>query len=124
MNHEDLYNKSIDVIIKNQHLSGAYIACPSFPSYNYSWFRDSSYIAYSMDLIENFKSSEQFHSWAVNNINKRETEIRRLIMKKCFIPDINLMVMKELIPGKISNLMDLESGYGACMNMFSCPVEK
>lgn len=79
MNHEDLYQKSIDIIIKNQNLTGAYVACPTFPTYNYSWFRDGSYIAYAMDLVGEYDSSAQFHSWAVDNINKRETQIRLLI---------------------------------------------
>ena len=33
------YQKSIDVIIKNQHASGAYIASPNFPDYRYCWLK-------------------------------------------------------------------------------------
>lgn len=79
MNRDDLYRKSVDIITLNQHSSGGYVACPTFPIYNYSWFRDSAYIAYAMDLAGEYDSAERFHFWAVENINKREPQIRRLM---------------------------------------------
>lgn len=75
MTREQLYEKSIEVIKEGQHRSGGYVACPTFPTYNYSWFRDGSYIAYAMDLAGEHRSAGAFHRWAVENILKREEEI-------------------------------------------------
>jgi GH15 family glucan-1,4-alpha-glucosidase len=78
----ELFNKSIDIIIENQHESGAYIASPAFPTYNYSWFRDGSYIAYSMDRVKNHDSSSRFHHWCADVIIHQKEKIEKLISKK------------------------------------------
>lgn len=75
MTKELLYKRSLEVIKEGQHESGGYVASPNFPTYHYSWFRDGSYIAYSMDLAGEFESSGNFHKWAVANILKRENEL-------------------------------------------------
>ncbi len=61
---------SIDVILQNQHTSGAYIASPSFPNYHYCWLRDGSFIAYAMDRAGKSESAEAFFRWADRTINK------------------------------------------------------
>jgi NHL repeat/Glycosyl hydrolases family 15 len=45
----DLYQRSILIILQNQSPSGAYIASPNFPTYAYCWLRDGSFIAHAMD---------------------------------------------------------------------------
>jgi len=82
MNKEQLYERSLEVIKAGQHKSGGYVACPNFPTYNYCWFRDSSYIAYAMDISGEFESSNAFHTWAVENILKRESEINNFLSGK------------------------------------------
>jgi GH15 family glucan-1,4-alpha-glucosidase len=77
----DLYHHSIDVILKNQHKSGAYIASPNFETYNYCWFRDGSYIAYAMDLVGENQSAELYHQWAARVINQRAGVVRQAIEK-------------------------------------------
>ncbi|MDC7234292.1 MAG: glycoside hydrolase family 15 protein [Spirochaetales bacterium] len=72
MTREQLFKQSIKVIKDGQHPTGGYVACPTFPTYNYSWFRDSAYIAYAMDLASEHDSAARFHSWAVRNILARE----------------------------------------------------
>jgi len=59
----NLISKSIDIIKNNQSETGAYVASPNFESYNYSWFRDGAYIAYSMCLVDEFDSARAFHVW-------------------------------------------------------------
>lgn len=76
-----LFQKSIDVILKNQAHSGAYIASPNFPTYHYCWFRDGSFIAYAMDLAGEKQSAARFHDWAVKVILRRENLIQRAISK-------------------------------------------
>lgn len=75
MTKEELYKRSIEVIKNGQHLSGGYVASPAYPTYNYCWFRDSAYIAYSMDIVCEHGSSALFHQWAVKNIVARENEL-------------------------------------------------
>lgn len=62
----NLISKSIDIIKNNQSDTGAYVASPNFESYDYSWFRDGAYIAYSMCLVNEFDSARKFHTWCAN----------------------------------------------------------
>ncbi|MCK4724295.1 MAG: hypothetical protein KAT29_00760, partial [Anaerolineales bacterium] len=78
----DLYQQSIDIILKNQHKSGAYIASPNFPTYAYSWFRDGSFIAYAMDRAGYYESSRQFHLWCGKVIERQASKIESLVLQK------------------------------------------
>ncbi|RPI34734.1 MAG: glycoside hydrolase family 15 protein [Chloroflexota bacterium] len=68
----DLFRRSIEIITSNQSPSGAYIACPNFPTYAYCWFRDGAFIAYAMDLAGEHASARRFHDWAARAINRRQ----------------------------------------------------
>jgi GH15 family glucan-1,4-alpha-glucosidase len=65
-----LYEKSIALIKQFQHQSGAYVACPNFENYNFSWLRDGSFIAYAMDVAGEHESASKFHDW-VNEVISR-----------------------------------------------------
>jgi GH15 family glucan-1,4-alpha-glucosidase len=67
----DLYQRSIEIILENQSPSGAYIASPNFPTYRYCWFRDGSFIAYAMDLAGQHESAQRFHRWVADRVNER-----------------------------------------------------
>src|SRR5512135_2523475 len=73
----DLYQHSIEIILANQHTSGAYVASPNFPTYRYCWFRDGSFVAYAMDLAGQHESAACFHAWAARAVNRRADVIRR-----------------------------------------------
>ncbi len=75
----DLYAASIRVILRGQALTGAYIASPNFSVYNYSWFRDGSFIANAMSIAGEKESARRFHSWATNVILERERKIVTLV---------------------------------------------
>jgi GH15 family glucan-1,4-alpha-glucosidase len=75
----DLYRHSFDVILGNQAPSGAYVACPNFPNYRYSWFRDSSFIAYALDLNGSHASSARYHQWVAEVVTRREALIHQAI---------------------------------------------
>ena len=45
-----LHRHSLAVILDNQQPSGAYLACPTMPDYQFSWFRDGAFIAYALTL--------------------------------------------------------------------------
>ena len=72
---------SIEIILENQAATGAYIASPNFPVYNYCWFRDGSFIADAMVASGQIDSAIKFHSWATKVINAREVKIDDLITK-------------------------------------------
>ena len=76
-----LYQHSISIIKRNQHPSGAYLACPNFPPYRYSWFRDGAFIAYAMDMVDEHESANRFYEWTVKTILHYEAKIHRCIEK-------------------------------------------
>lgn len=77
----DLYHRSIEIILSNQSESGAYIACPNFPTYHYCWFRDASFIAYAMDLAGESGSAARFHDWVARVILNRSALVKRAVSK-------------------------------------------
>ena len=77
----DLYQRSIDIILENQSPGGGYIASPNFPTYHYCWFRDGSFIAYAMDLAGQHESAHRFHQWVAERINERKDLVHASIIK-------------------------------------------
>lgn len=75
----DLFQRSLEIIKAGQDASGAFIACPNFPVYHYSWFRDGSFIAYSMDRSGHLESAARFHAWAARAILKRREVVTSAI---------------------------------------------
>jgi GH15 family glucan-1,4-alpha-glucosidase len=59
----DLATKSVEVILAGQTSSGAYVACPTFPNYRYSWLRDGCFIADAMREAGHVASCDRFHDW-------------------------------------------------------------
>jgi GH15 family glucan-1,4-alpha-glucosidase len=77
----DLRRTSVDLILRNQDASGAYVASPNFPTYAYCWFRDGSFTAYAMDLAGRPDSAARFHGWAAQAVNARAATISRALDK-------------------------------------------
>lgn len=78
---EKLIDRSLQIILENQAPSGAFIASPNFPTYAFSWFRDSSYIAYALDLYGKHDEAGRFHAWAASTINSRADLVQRALQK-------------------------------------------
>lgn len=74
----NLFDHSIDVILKNQDKSGAYIASPNFPTYHYSWLRDGSFIAYSMDCTGHHESAQKFYRWVGQVVDRYAGKVNSL----------------------------------------------
>lgn len=74
-----LVTQSIAIIEAGQAANGAYVACPTFPTYNYSWFRDSTFIAYALDQWEQHASAERFYHWAAQNVIARREAVERCV---------------------------------------------
>jgi GH15 family glucan-1,4-alpha-glucosidase len=70
-----LFNRSIEIIRRNQGMEGGYIASPTFKQYQYCWFRDGSYIAYAMDLAGQFDSAVRFYQWSNNTLRKHQAKL-------------------------------------------------
>jgi GH15 family glucan-1,4-alpha-glucosidase len=78
---EQLIERSLQIILENQASSGAFIACPTFPTYAFCWFRDSSYIAYALDLYGQHEPAARFHAWVASVVNRRVDVIERALQK-------------------------------------------
>ncbi len=78
----NLVKRSIEIILKGQSNTGAYIACPNFKSYQYSWFRDGAFIAYAMDRVGEAESANLFHSWVFTTLSKKQDVMRRVVEKR------------------------------------------
>jgi GH15 family glucan-1,4-alpha-glucosidase len=72
---DSLYNNSLRIIKQGQSESGAYIACPNFPTYHYCWLRDGSFIAHAMDTAGEFASAKAFFRWVGRTIQKYGTKV-------------------------------------------------
>jgi GH15 family glucan-1,4-alpha-glucosidase len=96
------YEASIRIIKENQDLDGAFIASPAFSQYKYCWFRDSAFIAYSMDLMGEHHSSQLFHNWAIRTIKKYKGKIRKnikLVVKGDIPEDIDCFHSRFTLDG-------------------------
>jgi GH15 family glucan-1,4-alpha-glucosidase len=89
---DQLYRRSLVVILEAQQPGGAYLACPAMPDYQYSWFRDGAYISYALVLdgkrsslmygesrAAQWESAVKFHDWCARVINSRAAKLDRNI---------------------------------------------
>jgi GH15 family glucan-1,4-alpha-glucosidase len=73
-----IINHSINVILNNQGKGGAYIACPTFPTYHYCWLRDGSFIAHAMDRVGHYDSAEKYFRWVGNTLKRYGNKVDTL----------------------------------------------
>jgi GH15 family glucan-1,4-alpha-glucosidase len=74
-----LATRSAEVIAEHQHVSGAYLASPTFSVYQFSWFRDGAFIADAMSRAGQLDSADQFFGWCTRVIAKRAGHITQLV---------------------------------------------
>jgi GH15 family glucan-1,4-alpha-glucosidase len=67
---DSFFRNSVNIIKQGQSKSGAFIACPNFPTYGYCWLRDGSFIAHAMDTAGEFASADAFFRWVGHTIQK------------------------------------------------------
>jgi alpha-glucosidase (family GH31 glycosyl hydrolase) len=76
------YHKtSIDIIRAGQAPTGAYVASPTFSQYGYSWLRDGTWIAYSMDRVGEYDSAEAFYRWVGRTLVRHQDHVEKLLAK-------------------------------------------
>jgi GH15 family glucan-1,4-alpha-glucosidase len=78
----DLEKKSIEVILENQKENGAIIASPNFPTYNYCWLRDGSFISWAMLRRGYAGACRSFLLWVGNVIASQEDRIRAMSTRR------------------------------------------
>jgi GH15 family glucan-1,4-alpha-glucosidase len=80
----ELYKNSVKLILENQSVWGSYIASPAFPTYQYCWLRDGSFIAHAMDTAGEFESAAAFFCWVGRTIQKfsYKVEVARLHLQE------------------------------------------
>ncbi|MEW5867179.1 MAG: glycoside hydrolase family 15 protein [Bacillota bacterium] len=76
---EPLVDISIDVIKRNQHPSGAYVASPCFPNYAYCWLRDGTYTANAMDRFGEHESARAYFLWVNRTIAANRSRLERAV---------------------------------------------
>jgi len=108
---ESLRQRSIEIILNNQVHTGAYYACPTFPMYQYAWFRDGSFCAYAMDLYAHYESAHNFYKWSIATIDRYRNKLRTCVEKAASglppTPGVTLharfTIDGEEIPGRWGN---------------------
>jgi GH15 family glucan-1,4-alpha-glucosidase len=78
MTARELRAHSIELILDLQDTAGAWVACPSFPTYRYAWLRDDSFIAYAMLLCGELESCRRFLEWGSAAIERHAPIIAAL----------------------------------------------
>jgi len=79
--HAPLISRSIEVIKDGQAATGAYLASPTFPTYQYSWFRDGAFIADAMSRVGEIASAEGFFGWCNRILTDRRDQILDLVAR-------------------------------------------
>lgn len=77
-----LVRRSIEVIRDGQAATGAYLACPDFESYRYSWFRDGAFVADAMSRVGDVRSAEAFFGWCAETIGLRARLVDELVRRQ------------------------------------------
>ena len=109
---ERLIERSLQIILEHQAPSGAFIASPNFPTYAFCWFRDSSYIAYALDLYGEQAASARFHAWAASTINRRVDVVQRALQKAAIsqpFTDADVLHTRYTLDGNENTTSDWEN---------------
>lgn len=102
MLNNELFHRSIDIILQNQTPSGAYLASPNFGSYKYSWLRDGSFIAHAMDQVGEDDSAISFFRWVDKTINRHAWKVENVInslANKSVLKDADFLHTRYTIEG-------------------------
>lgn len=74
----DLIQRSIEIIEDGQDKSGAFVACPRFENYRFSWLRDSSFIIYALCRWDRFEPAKKALRWNASIMRQQEEKIALL----------------------------------------------
>src|SRR5690554_3504704 len=77
----NLKEQSIQIIKRNQHPSGAFVASPNFSNYRFCWLRDGTFIAYALDLTGEHEAARRFYHWVNQRLQAQTRKIELLDAK-------------------------------------------
>lgn len=95
--------RSKQVILDYQDPSGAFVASPSFDHYRYSWLRDGTFIAHSLDLMGEKAAAERFFRWAAQAIERyryKAQQVIQLVRDGKHVPQESLLHTRYTVDGK------------------------
>jgi GH15 family glucan-1,4-alpha-glucosidase len=67
---DPLVERSLRVLQDGQASSGAFVASPAFPVYDFGWLRDGSFCAYALDSAGRRDAARAFHAWATSTLER------------------------------------------------------
>lgn len=102
---KELVEKSIQVIIENQHKSGSFPASPSFPQFRYCWLRDGMFTAQAAMIVGHEDKTKKFYLWVHNTILKHAQTIQNLKTK---IDNGGSLSSADFLPARFTMDGDLE----------------
>ncbi len=73
-----LVQSSLELILRHQASTGAYLAAPGYGTYDYCWMRDGAFVASAMDAYGRHESAAAFHRWAARTIEQYAHKVDRL----------------------------------------------
>jgi GH15 family glucan-1,4-alpha-glucosidase len=76
---ENLIKECIEIILRHQAGTGAYLASPAFAHYRYAWLRDGAFTAYAMNRASHHESARRFYQWCDGVIQKHAQKARAAI---------------------------------------------
>jgi len=74
---DDNYRRSVEILLQYQDQSGAYLACPNFPTYRYAWLRDGSFCSLALDYAGQVESAGRFHHWVLGVLGRYQAKLKR-----------------------------------------------
>jgi GH15 family glucan-1,4-alpha-glucosidase len=74
-----LAERSIALLREHQHPGGAWPASPHFAPYQYSWFRDGSFIAEGASVAGLLDEAERFHGWCASVLEREAPAVERVL---------------------------------------------
>ena len=77
--HAELSARSVDLLRAHQHPGGAWPAAPSFAPYQYSWFRDGSFIAEGASAAGLHDEADRFHGWCARVLGREKPAVERVL---------------------------------------------
>lgn len=70
---------SLAVLRSGQQPGGAFVACPTYPTYRYAWLRDGAFCAYAMDRWGERAPAAAFHGFVARTLLRRPERVAEAI---------------------------------------------
>jgi len=76
---QPLIDRSIEMLRGHQDPGGAWPASPGFAPYQYSWFRDGSFIAEGASAAGLHDEADRFHGWCARVLEREKPAVERVL---------------------------------------------